>query len=158
MKTIFTLMLLVSMPLMAQTMEAKRKKVEMVERAQTLRLAAETAEELFDNEQVTEACGHVNELFRGLPAHLTGIMSNMNIYDKKVKKMSQEALSLLSDSHALDQRCKKGENFQFVDPAKGEKLMKSARKTLKRHINLIEDKPTNYSNAYYYNYEFHDPY
>jgi hypothetical protein len=158
MKTIITLMLIVSMPVLAQTMEAKRKKTEMIERAQTLRLAAETAEELFENEQVTEACGHVSELFRGLPAYLTSIMSNMNIYDKKIKKMSKEALSLLSDFHAIDQRCKKGENFQFVDPKKGEKLMKTARKTLKRHINVIEDNSTSYNNAYYYNYEFHDPY
>ncbi|MBY0516671.1 MAG: hypothetical protein K2P81_07180 [Bacteriovoracaceae bacterium] len=158
MKFIALLFLVLALPALSQTMEAQRKKDEMIQRAQDLRLAAENAEEMFDNVQVNEACSYVDELFRGLPAHLTGIMSSMNIYDKKVKKMSQEALALLKDSHALETRCKRGENHQYVDPSKAKKQMKEAAKTLKKHKGVIEDKETDYNNAYYYHYDFNDPY
>lgn len=158
MKALSLFFLVLSLPALAQTMQAQRKKEEMVQRAKDLRSAAETAEEMFDGEQLTEGCSRVNELYRGLPAHLTGIASSMNIYDKKVKDMTEEALTMLKNAHALDTRCSKGENHQFVDPKKAEKQMKETRKMLKRHIGLIEDKPTDYNNAYYYHYDFNDPY
>jgi hypothetical protein len=158
MKFLALLLLILALPALSQTMEAQRKKDEMLQRAQDLRLAAENAEEMFDNVQVNEACSYVEELFRGLPTHLTSIMSSMNIYDKKVKEMGQQALALLKHSHALDSRCKSGENRQYVDPSKAKKQMKDAAKKLKKHKSVIEDKETTYNNPYYYQYDFNDPY
>ncbi len=154
MKVLLAALMLVSFTASAETKEAKEKKAEMVSRALDLRLVAETAEELFKAEEYKDACASVDELFRGMPAHLTGILSSMDLFDGKVKKMQSEALVLLRDTHALDNRCKNGEDHQYVDAKKARKQMKDAAKKLKRHANVIEDKSTGFSNSYRYDYEF----
>ncbi len=154
MKVLVTALMLFSFTASAETKEAKDKKLAMVNRAQDLRLVAETAEELFKAEEYASACESVDELFRGMPDHLTGILSSMDLFDGKVKKMHNEALVLLRDTHALNNRCNEGEDQQYVDAKKGRKQMKETAKKLKRHAGIIEDKSTGFSNTYRYDYEF----
>ena len=154
MKVLLAALMLMSFTASAETKEAKEKKAEMVGRAKDLRSVAETAEELFKAEEYKDACASVDELFRGMPAHLTGILSSMDLFDGKVKRMQNEALVLLRDTHALDNRCKNGEDHQYVDAKKARKQMKEAAKKLKRHAGIIEDKSTGFSNSYRYDYEF----
>ena len=154
MKVLLAALMLFSFTASAETKEAKEKKVEMVNRAKDLRSVAENAEELFKAEEYKDACASVDELFRGMPAHLTGILSSMDLSDRKVKRMHREALVLLRDTHALDNRCKNGEDHQYVDAKKARKQMKDSAKKLKRHAGIIEDKSTSFSNSYRYDYEF----
>jgi hypothetical protein len=154
MKVLVAALLLLSLTASAETKEGKEKKAQMIDRAKDLRLAAETAEEHFKAEEYEDGCESVDELFRGMPAHLTGILSSMDLFKRKVERMHQEALVLLRDTHALDNRCKNGVDHQFVDAKKARKQMKEAAKKLKRHAKIIEDNSTEFSNSYRYNYEF----
>jgi len=154
MKLLVTALMLLSLNALAETKGAKERKAEMIGRAQDLRLVAETGEEMFKEEEYASGCESVAELFKGLPNHLTGILGSMDMRDRKVRRMQEEALVMLRDSHALHHRCERGENNEFVDAKSARKQMKEMAKKLKRHANLIEDKSTAFENSYNYSYEF----
>lgn len=150
MKVLLAALMLFSFTASAETKEVKEKRAEMVNRALDLRLVAETAEELFKEEEYKDACASVDELFRGLPAHLDDTLSSV----AGMKKMKKEAVALLAATHKLDNSCKGGEDHQYVDSKKARKQMKAAAKKIKRHANLIEDKYTGVRHPYSYDYAF----
>jgi hypothetical protein len=147
-------LLLVAFTAMSQASTSNPKKVEMLSRAEELRLIALSGEGFFDDNKLLDGCSSVDELFRGIPQHLIDIMSRMDAFDKKVVQMKNESLELLKETHRLNNRCTNGSDYQFVNSSQAEKHMKDAARMLKRHYGLIEDRPTDYNNSYYYHYDF----
>ena len=150
MKVLLAALMLFSFTASAETKEANEKKAEMVNRALDLRLVAETAEELFEAQEYSSACESVDELLRGLPAHLNDLHSSVD----GMKKMKKESVSVILDAHKLHNRCKDGKDHQYVDAKKARKQMKQAAKKIKRHATLIEDKYTGQSYPFKWGYSF----
>lgn len=138
----------------ARASVGNNKKQEMLKRADHLRVISLSGEEFFDEHLLADGCGMVEELFRGMPHHLTDVMSRMDAFDRKVILMKNESLDMLKETHRLSNRCKNGVDHEFVDASKAESHMKKAARMMKKHIGLIEDRPTDYSNSYYYHYDF----
>lgn len=154
MKTFITLMALVfAVPGLAQTMEKRREKEEMIQRSKDLQKNAEEARKLFKLLKLEEGCAKVDFLFKNTSKHLTSIMSNMDILNRKVGRIQDEALDMLRSVHSMSNACKRGENFEKVDPDLFRDVLKDYAKKMKRHRNIIEDKSTDFDNSYYYHYE-----
>lgn len=154
MRTFITLMAIAfALPGFAQTMEKRREKSEMIQRTKDLQKNAEDARKLFKLEKLEEGCAKVEFLFKNTPKHLTSIMSNMNILNRKVGRIQDEALDMLRSVHSMNNACKRGENQEKVDPDLFRDVLKDYVKKMKRHRNIIEDKSTDFDNSYYYSYE-----
>lgn len=152
----FAFLLMVLSFSIAHASPGKAKKAEMLKRADHLRVISLAGEEFFDDQLLADGCGMVDKLFRGMPHHLTDIMARMDAFDKKVVMMQNESLDLLKETHRLSNRCKDGNDHEFVDAGKAESHMKKAARMMKKHIGLIEDRPTDFNNSYYYHYDFNN--
>ena len=150
----FALFLMLLSISIAHASAAKTKKAEMLKRADHLRVISLSGEEFFDEHLLVDGCGMVDELFRGMPFHVTDIMSRMDAFDKKVVMMQNESIEMLKETHRLSNRCKNGNDHEFVDASKAESHMKKAARMMKKHIGLIQDRSTDYNNSYYYHYDF----
>ncbi len=149
---LFTLFL--SLGAQAQTMDARKAKEEMLKRAQDMRVASDEAREMMGDLKIEEACQKVNFIYKEMPQHLSSIMSRMNIFEKKIQALKNESLELLQESHRLNNRCERGDSFEFVDPDKAGKFLKDFSKKMKKHEKVIKKSSTEFSNTYYYQYEF----
>lgn len=132
----------------------KENKNEMIERTDKLIEKVAKAREHAKKEETKEACAEIRSMLEIYPEHLKGIGMKMNNYKTKVIIARDEALQQLIFVHRQSVLCNQGENSEHVDPQDLAKKLKKISKSLKKQKKLIAKESTDYSNDFYYNYEF----
>lgn len=138
---------------MAQTIEARMTKGEMIQRTKDLEAHARSARKLIKNEKLTEGCAEIDYLFQHTPAHLTAVLSRMNMGSKKVRKMQDQSLQLLRLVHSMSNTCKRGKDHDRVHPEFFQDALKLYIKRIENHGDIIDDKSVEFDNRYYYEYD-----
>ena len=151
--TVIAMMVLVQSAFGISEFEKKKKK-EMLTRLDAIITAVESVEEHADKEEVKEACAGIQELMKLYPEHLKAVGSHMNNNKTKVMIARDEVLNQMIFVHRQSTVCERGETGEHVDPKDLEKKMKKISKSLHKQKKLIEKEHTDYSNEFYYHYEF----
>ena len=132
----------------------KKKKKEMLTRLDTIINTVDSAKDHASKEEAKEACSDLQDLLKTLPEHLKAVGSHMNNTKTKVMIARDEVMAQLIFVHRQTTVCERGENAEHVDSKDLEKKMKKISKSLKKQKKLIEKEHTDYSNEFYYHYEF----
>lgn len=148
MKAFFALIALtLAVPALAQTMEARLTKAEMVRRTIDLENHAKEGRRLFKELKLKEGCAEVDYLFKHTYEHMDSVLHRMNAGKKKIYKMQDKSVELMQDIRDMNRVCKSEGHLQ-VDPEIFADNLKGYAKVMKRHRNLIEDNSVEYRNGY----------
>ncbi len=132
----------------------KKKKKEMITRLDSIITGVESVKAHADKEEVKEACAELQDLLKLYPEHLKAVGSHMNNNKTKVMIARDEILNQMIFVHRQSTVCDRGETGEYVDAKDLEKKMKKISKSLRKQKKLIEKEHTDYSNEFYYHYEF----
>ncbi len=151
--TLIAMMVLVQSAFGASEFEKKKKK-EMLTRLETILKSLDSAKVHASKEEAKEACNDLQELLKILPEHLKAVGSHMNNNKTKVMIARDEVLNQMIFVHRQTTVCDRGENAEHVDSKDLEKKLKKIAKALKKQKKLIEKEDTDFTNEFYYHYEF----
>jgi hypothetical protein len=152
MKTFFALLLLaLALPGFAQTMEARRIKVEMLQRAIDLETHAKDGRRLFRESKITEGCAEVAYLFRNGPAHTRSVLARMNPNKRAVRRVQDQSVELLQLIDGLQVDCE-SRNHDEVDPDLAARSLQRYASIMDDHHDEIEDRSVEFHNSWSYEY------
>lgn len=146
----------------AQTLRERKIKEEMLQRVDDLISKAEIVEsklktekgEYPNTDQMRIACDNIDILFTIYPEHIRGIGGNLDLFDKHTISMKDESKSHLMYLHTQSRICRKGTDFEYVDPDEVGKEMKKIIKSLAKQKKRIHKASADYNNTYYFDYEY----
>lgn len=144
---------LITVPALAQTMEARRTKAEMIQRTIDLENHAKEAKRQFIALKIREACNEVAYLSRHTRAHTRAVLSRMNSNKRAVRKMQDEAVEVLQIVDSLMVDCRSQDHAE-VDPEYAARRMHRYADHMHDHRVRIEDRSVEFNNAFEYEYEY----
>jgi len=142
-----------SVPALAQTMEARRIKQEMIQRTVDLENHAKEARRLFNEVKVAEACTQVAYLMRNTPAHARDVLGRMDMRKRSVRRMQDQAVDMLQIVESVHYACRSTDHGD-VDPESAARMMRVYAARMQDHRDGIEDRSVEFSNSYRYRYDY----
>ena len=147
------LFIAISIPAMAQTMEARRAKAEMLQRTIDLENHAKEAKRQFRALDIAKACTDVAYLKTHTRAHTNSVLNRMNSNKRSVRRMQDEAVRVMQIASSVNSDCL-SENHNSIDPELAARMMHEYADHMHDHRVRIEDRSVEFDNSFDYEYEY----